>query len=75
MDVLPTRQERRNQRRALREEASHEVIVQSTAATTTKTGLTVHAELDTNPYPTGIQVSDDELAALPITRHRFALGG
>ncbi|MGQ4419159.1 transposase family protein, partial [Streptomyces sp. SAS_269] len=33
--------------------------------------LTVHAELDTNPYPTGIQVSDDELAALPITRHRF----
>ena len=50
---------------------SHEVIVQSIAATTTKTGLTIHAELDTNPYPTGIQVSDDELAALPITRHRF----
>ncbi|WP_435807742.1 ISAzo13 family transposase [Streptomyces canus] len=50
---------------------SHEVIVESIAATTTKTGLTVHAELDTNPYPTGVQVSDDELAALPITRHRF----
>ena len=50
---------------------SHEVIVESIAATTTKTGLTVHAELDTNPYPTGIQVSDDEIAALPITRHRF----
>ncbi|WLQ62171.1 ISAzo13 family transposase [Streptomyces glycanivorans] len=50
---------------------SHEVIVQSIAATTTKTGLTVHAELDTNLYPTGVQVSDDELAALPITRHRF----
>ncbi|MFD6249915.1 ISAzo13 family transposase [Streptomyces roseolus] len=50
---------------------SHEVIVQSITATTTKTGLTVHAELDTNPYPTGVQVSDDELAALPITRHRF----
>lgn len=31
----------------------------------------MHAELDTNPYPTGIQVSDDEIAALPITRHRF----
>jgi hypothetical protein len=30
----------------------------------------VHAELDTNAYPTGIQVSDDEIAALPITRHR-----
>jgi transposase len=50
---------------------SHEVILQSIAATTTKTGLTVHAELDTNPYPTGIQVSDDQIAALPITRHRF----
>ncbi|WP_326661722.1 ISAzo13 family transposase [Streptomyces canus] len=50
---------------------SHEVIVESIAATTTKTGLTVHAELDTNPYPTGIQISDDEIAALPITRHRF----
>ncbi|BBC29359.1 hypothetical protein SGFS_006530 [Streptomyces graminofaciens] len=31
----------------------------------------MHAELDTNPYPTGIQISDDEIAALPITRHRF----
>ncbi|MFE2738890.1 ISAzo13 family transposase [Streptomyces sp. NPDC059349] len=50
---------------------SHEVIVQSIAATTTKTGLTVHAELDTDEYPTGIQVSDEEIAALPITRHRF----
>ncbi|KPI12338.1 Rhodopirellula transposase family protein [Actinobacteria bacterium OK006] len=50
---------------------SHEVIVQSIAATTTKTGLTVHAELDTDQYPTGIHVSDDEIAALPITRHRF----
>ncbi|MFF2520429.1 ISAzo13 family transposase [Streptomyces sp. NPDC058086] len=50
---------------------SHEVIVESIAATTTKTGLTVHAELDTDQYPTGIQVSDEEIAALPITRHRF----
>lgn len=50
---------------------SHEVIVQSIAATTTKTGLTVHADLDTDEYPTGIQVSDEEIAALPITRHRF----
>lgn len=47
---------------------SHEVIVESIAATTTKTGLTVHAELDTNPYPTGIQVSDDEIDALPSPR-------
>lgn len=50
---------------------SHEVIVASIAATTTRTGLTVHAELDTDHYPAGIQVTDEEIAALPITRHRF----
>jgi hypothetical protein len=50
---------------------SHEVIVQSIAATTTRTGLRVHAELDTGQYPAGVQVSDAVLAALPITRHRF----
>ena len=32
---------------------SHEVIVETIAATTTSTGLTVHAELDQNLYPTG----------------------
>src|SRR6266496_2527807 len=32
---------------------SHEVIVQTIAATTTGTGLSVHAELDTGTYPTG----------------------
>jgi hypothetical protein len=50
---------------------SHEVIVQTIAATTTRTGLTVHAELDTGLYPTGVQVSDQQMAALPITRHGF----
>jgi hypothetical protein len=50
---------------------SHEVIVQSIAATTTATGLTVHAELDPGRYPDGIKVSDEQLAALPISRHAF----
>ncbi|MFD5441840.1 ISAzo13 family transposase [Streptomyces tendae] len=50
---------------------SHEVMLQTIAATTSRTGLTVHAELDSGEYPTGIRVSDDEIAALPITRHRF----
>jgi hypothetical protein len=48
---------------------SHEVIVQTIAATTTRTGLTVRAELDTGAYPTGVTVSDTALAALPITHH------
>jgi hypothetical protein len=50
---------------------SHEVIVASIAATTTRTGLTVHAELDAGAYPTGAQVDDTRIAALPMARHRF----
>jgi hypothetical protein len=50
---------------------SHEVILQSIAATTTGTGLSVHAQLDTGDYPTGIQISDARMAALPIARHSF----
>ncbi|MFI7301380.1 ISAzo13 family transposase [Streptomyces sp. NPDC050121] len=50
---------------------SHEVIVESIAATTTRTGLRVTAELDTNTYPTGVAIDDAEMAALPLTRHAF----
>ena len=50
---------------------SHEVVVQSIAATTTRTGLTVHAELDPGRYPDGVKVSNEQLAALPISRHPF----
>jgi transposase len=50
---------------------SHEVIVNTIAATTTRAGLRVHAELDTGRYPTGMKVSDVQMAALPITRHAF----
>jgi hypothetical protein len=50
---------------------SHQVIVASIAATTTRAGLTVRAELDTGTYPTGVEVSDVQIAALPMTRHRF----
>lgn len=50
---------------------SHEVIVQSITATTTRTGLRVRAELDTNTYPTGVRIKDADMAALPLTRHAF----
>ncbi len=50
---------------------SHEVIVQTIAATTTRTGLTVRAQLDTGSCPAGVKISDQEMAALPITRHDF----
>ena len=50
---------------------SYRVIVNLIAATTTRTGLSVHCELDTNQYPKGIVVSDDEMAAIAITRAEF----
>jgi transposase len=48
---------------------SHEVIVQTIAATTTATGLRVRAELDTSAYDTGVKISDAQMGALPLTRH------
>ena len=48
---------------------SHEVIVQTIGATTTATGLRVHAELDTATYDTGVKVSDRQMDALPLARH------
>jgi transposase len=48
---------------------SHEVIVQSIAATTTRAGLRVHAALDTSSYQTGVRVSDRQIDALPLHRH------
>jgi hypothetical protein len=50
---------------------SHEVIVQTIAATTTRTGLRVHAELDTSTYQTGIRIGDGQMGALPMTRHEW----
>lgn len=50
---------------------SHEVVIELIGATTTTTGLAVHAELDTGTYPTGIQITKKQVAALPITRHEF----
>jgi hypothetical protein len=49
--------------------ASHQIIVNSIAATTTRTGLAVHAELDEGAYPAGIKVSDAEMGALPLVCH------
>jgi transposase len=45
---------------------SHEVIVSLIANTATEQGLTIRAELDGGTYPTGIKVTDDELAAVNL---------
>jgi hypothetical protein len=50
---------------------SYRVIVDLISATTTDTGLKVCCELDTNLYPKGIVVSDEEMASFNIVRAEF----
>ena len=54
---------------------SHEVIIETIAATTTRTGLTVQAELDTAGYPKGIKITDRQIRELEkerrLQRHGF----
>jgi transposase len=47
---------------------SHEVIVNLIANSTTATGLRIRAELDPRAYPTGLKVSDAELASVRLER-------
>jgi len=51
--------------------SSRAVVVNLIGKTKTRTGLQIRAELDTNTYPTGIEVSDEELAAVHIVRDEF----
>ena len=50
---------------------SLEVIIELIAATTTTTGLKVYAQLDDRIYEKGTEVSDQQLAAVSITRQAF----
>ena len=50
---------------------SRAVIVNLIGNTTTRTGLCIKAELDTNHYETGIKVTDEELASVRIRRAKF----
>lgn len=50
---------------------SLETIIELLSKTTTKQGLTVRAVVDTNSYPTGIKISDDEMSRLNIMRDVF----
>lgn len=50
---------------------SLEVVLELLSHTTTKEGLAVTAVKDSNVYPTGIKVSDEELAALNLSRDSF----
>jgi hypothetical protein len=50
---------------------SYEVIINLITATTTNTGLEVHARLDNNTYPDKIEVTDQQLAAVNLHRDAF----
>lgn len=50
---------------------SYKVVIETIAATTTRTGLRIGAELDTGQYGLGTTVSPAEFEALPITPHAF----
>ena len=47
---------------------SHEVLVNVIAHTTTTAGLKVHCRLDQTRYPTGVNVTDEELERVQIQR-------
>jgi hypothetical protein len=46
-------------------------IVSLIASTHSRAGLHVRAELDRGPYPSGIRVTDAQLATVRLERHRF----
>ncbi|WP_347177228.1 hypothetical protein [Parafrankia sp. EAN1pec] len=48
---------------------SHEVVVNTIAATRTRSGLRVEAHLDTRDYPIGVAVSKARIDALPTEHH------
>ena len=50
---------------------SHEVVLELIAATTTKSGLRVHAQRDLGRYPTEVVVSDAEVDAIRLLPHHF----
>jgi len=45
---------------------SHQVVVNLIGSTTTRCGLELRAQLDTNSYPKGIKVSDEAFAVISI---------
>ena len=50
---------------------SHEVVIDLIGATTTRTGLQVHAELDPGVYATKVKIPDEQMNAIALDRHDF----
>jgi transposase len=50
---------------------SYRVIVDLISATTTETGLSVRCQLDTDTYPKGVAVSEQQMATINLQRDQF----
>jgi hypothetical protein len=50
---------------------SRAVVVNLIGNTRTESGLEIHAELNENEYPTGVKVTDEELAEVRIKKNAF----
>jgi len=50
---------------------SYRTVVELIGSTTTKTGLRIKAARDEEFYETGIKVTDEQLAAVPLRPHKF----
>lgn len=50
---------------------NHEGVVELIAATTSKTGLRVHAQRDHGVYPTNVQSPEASMAAIGLVPHDF----
>ncbi len=50
---------------------SYRTIIELISATTTASGLTIRAEEDLTYYETGTKVTNAQLAAVPLSRHKF----
>ncbi|SRR6266550_7365019 len=49
----------------------YQVVVETIAATTTRSGLTVASVLDTNTYPTGVRIPPAQQQAIPLQKYAF----
>jgi hypothetical protein len=48
---------------------TYRTVVELIAATTTRTGLRVQADLDQGSYPIGVKISDAQLREVPLQPH------
>ncbi len=46
-------------------------VVNLIGATTTRSGLRVRSEIDTRSYPQGVEVTDEQMQRINLSRHEF----